>query len=235
MSLPMREYSVGGEVYEIVDQKSRDNIDEFQIILDKAQTDVEEIKRITSGYSADIEMLKLASVTPDTTLTISGAAADSKVVGDAISSLEERVASLGGDVVDGIGSLDSKYVKLDKIVNNLTTTEAGYILDARQAYELYKLIQKKAESALYTARFSSTGWTSSSPYTQTVYVDGILKTDNPIADVDTSTITNEGSWAQLIETWNTVGRIVTHDGSVTMYCYKDKPTIDMTVFLKVVR
>lgn len=125
------------------------------------------------------------------------------------------------------------------IENNLTTEVAGKALDATQGKILNDLIQaanvtinSKASTASYTATLTSSGWSSSAPYSQTVTVNGILGTDNPFADIDLSSASNA---SDAIEAWNFIGRITANNNSITAYCYEKKPTINLKVLLKVVR
>lgn len=39
----------------------------------------------------------------------------------------------------------------------------------------------------------------------------------------------------LTEAWNLVGRVTANAGSITAYCYEEKPTVDISLILKVVR
>ena len=39
----------------------------------------------------------------------------------------------------------------------------------------------------------------------------------------------------LTDAWTFVGRVDTGDGTVTAYCYEEKPEVDVPVILKVVR
>lgn len=86
----------------------------------------------------------------------------------------------------------------------------------------------------YTATLSSSGWSSSTPHTQMVAVSGIKSSDNPIVDIDMSSATSDNS-ADLLEAWALVGRVSTNDNSVTAYCYDEKPTVDISVNLMVVK
>lgn len=224
-------YKVGDQLYEIADDAARKDISVLQADLNDTKENVDELQDIFEKHESDIEKLKLSSISPDTSLGIQGAAADSKAVGDAINQLRADTSNM----IDAITTESIGAVNVNKIANNITTVEEGYVLDARQAYELNRLIQQRATTASYTATFPVSGWSSSSPYTQTVNVSGILSTDNPIVDIDMSNAQNADDWAALIESWNFVGRITANQGSVTMYCYDDKPTVNITIFLKVVR
>ena len=127
------------------------------------------------------------------------------------------------------------------IENNLTTEIAGKALDATQGKILNDNLQNlssslsgKATTATYSATLSSSGWSASAPYTQTVAVSGILVSDNPFADVDMSGATGSNG-ASITEAWGYIGRITANNGSITAYCYEEKPTVNLKVLLKVVR
>ena len=88
-------------------------------------------------------------------------------------------------------------------------------------------------AAFYTVSLPASGWTGTGPYVQTVAVEGILETDNPVADV----VLSENAADAIAETeaWAAVGRIVTMAGQIAVTCYEDKPVRDITIQLKVVR
>jgi hypothetical protein len=76
-------------------------------------------------------------------------------------------------------------------------------------------------------------WSRTIPYTQDVEVEGILATDDPIADVilsDTMDIAINQS-----NSWSCISKITTYDGGITVTCFEDKPETDIQVKLKVVR
>lgn len=70
-------------------------------------------------------------------------------------------------------------------------------------------------------------------YLQMVELDGILATDNPIADVvmGDDVAANE----LYAKAWSCITRIFTEDDMVTLYANKEAPTTAFTVQLKVVR
>lgn len=90
-------------------------------------------------------------------------------------------------------------------------------------------------TATYTVSVTDT-WTADSVsggYSQTVAVSGILKTDNPIADV---VLGNDADANYLYsEAWARIVRIVAGDGTVTFYSKKSVPKTAFSVQLKVVR
>lgn len=225
---------IGENIYEVVDEAARIDIEELKQRANTSETDIDNLTQRLDVTEEDLNKVKLATITPDTSLSIEGAAADAKAVGDAIKTQITNYNELS-ERVDNITPENIGAVNINNVVNNRTTVEEGYVLDARQAYELHLLIQKRATTATYTALFPSSGWSSSIPYTQTVNVEGILATDNPIVDIDMSNAMSEEDSALATEEWNLVRRIATNDGSVTMYCYDEIPTMDINIILKVVR
>ncbi len=84
-----------------------------------------------------------------------------------------------------------------------------------------------------TAALPAGSWSQTAPYTQTVQVAGLLATDIPLVDVVLSNDTTTAI-AQL-QDYALIGRIDAADGQLKAYCYRDKPTVALTVLLKVVR
>ena len=130
---------------------------------------------------------------------------------------------------ENIGALGS-----DDVANDLGVVDAGKVLDARQGRELNERISDKASTASYTATFTAAGWSASAPYTQTVNVAGMLATDDPFVDVSLSGASGTEATDRM-EAWTCVGRVTANAGSVTAYCYEEKPTVNLPVILKVVR
>ena len=234
MSLPMKEYVIGGEVFEVVDQAARNDIDVLKTDVDIAEDNIKNLQNISQTYEEDIQKLKLASIEPDTTLGIEGACADSKAVGNAFDAVNIEIDKLDKRI-DGLTPEDVGAVSIDNVVNNINTVESGYVLDARQGYELKTLINQRATTATYTACFKASDWTIGDPHMQTVPVMGILKTDNPFVDIDMSFVVTGEDGIELTEQWNFIGRISTNNDSVTAYCYLDVPSVDINIILKVVR
>ncbi len=122
----------------------------------------------------------------------------------------------------------------------LWVAELQTILDEDVAGNLLNLINKntndiatKASTETYTATLTSSDWSSTAPYTQTVTVTGILTTDNPVIDVVLSTTTSTA--LNQLEAWGNVSKIVTGTDSITATCLEDKPEVDIPIQIKVVR
>lgn len=71
------------------------------------------------------------------------------------------------------------------------------------------------------------------PYTQIIPVDGVLSTDNPIIGLVESD--QYKSAMEEKESWGCINRITCDDGSITAYCYEDRPRVDLTIQIKVIR
>jgi hypothetical protein len=92
-----------------------------------------------------------------------------------------------------------------------------------------------ASTATYTATVS-TSWTEDTingGYYQTVTVNGMLDSDNPIADVVLGDDVDAN--ALYLEAWACVTRITTSANAIKIYANEDAPTTAFTVQLKVVR
>ena len=120
---------------------------------------------------------------------------------------DERAISLSGDVTGSVGFDGSKGV----IIN--TTVSA---------------------SKYFTVTLKADKWSSSAPYTQTVSVNGIRASDNPIIDINMSSATDENS-EDLLGAWTLVGRVSTANESITAYCYDKKPEVDISINMMVVK
>ena len=87
---------------------------------------------------------------------------------------------------------------------------------------------------LLSATLTAAGWSATAPYTQTVAVAGVLAADNPIVDLNMSGATVDTASA-LQENWACVGRLAAGAGTLTAYCYEEKPEVDLPMTIKAVR
>lgn len=156
MGLPMKGYEIGGQVFDVIDETARKDSKAAQDAVNSMQSQVQSMQTTVNNCKSDVEKVKQASITPDKTLGITGAAADSKAVGDAINNAKSTLTSTINSTVDSAkAELDAKIkaistesieaVNKNKIANNLTTSQAGYVLDARQAAVLVQMIKKAEE------------------------------------------------------------------------------------------
>ena len=85
----------------------------------------------------------------------------------------------------------------------------------------------------FTVSLPASGWSNTAPYTQTVAVEGLPEVEHPTADWDFSGATLE-NYEALAEGFACITRLTSAAGSVTAYCYLEKPAVDLSVFLKAV-
>lgn len=91
-----------------------------------------------------------------------------------------------------------------------------------------------SSSTTYTAEIGTNwGKEESGEYTQTVAVTGILASDNPIVDVVLDS--SKTVALQQLEAWSYISKIETADGSITVTCLEEAPTVAIPIQLKVVR
>lgn len=103
------------------------------------------------------------------------------------------------------------------------------ILQADNSQQEVKLIT----SSSFFGTFLNSNWSAEAPFTQTITVNGLLKTDNPIIDVNMENVNDIDA---VLEQYTYVGRVtVSEDNTITAYCYGKKPTIDIPIIFKVVR
>ena len=100
--------------------------------------------------------------------------------------------------------------KTDQLINNLNT----------------KLTTVK------TVVINSSGWSSNSPYTQTVNVSDITSNDKPIISIYIGEGQNASTVKLMNKAYACIDRVVSGNGSVTLYCYNKKPTVNFTIALK---
>lgn len=86
-----------------------------------------------------------------------------------------------------------------------------------------------------TAFLIYSGWSSTSPYIQTIDVAGILASDTPLAYPYKPDTWTDDNMRGCLEGWDCVDRIVAGDGTITAYCYDEKPADNIAFMVKVVR
>lgn len=83
-----------------------------------------------------------------------------------------------------------------------------------------------------TATISSTAWSSSAPYTQTVNVSGITSSDRPIIALYITGSPSAANVKNMGKSYGYIDRATTGNGTITFYCYNKKPTVNITVSIK---
>ena len=125
-------------------------------------------------------------------------------------------------------------------VSAVTSTELGYLdgvtssvqtqLDSKVNLDDYNAHTHTKE---YMCTLSASGWSSTAPYTRTETITGITSSDTPIVDVILSTTTSTA--LNQLEAWGCVSKITTGTDSITVTCFEEKPSVSLTLQLKVVR
>ena len=131
------------------------------------------------------------------------------------------------DIPDISATYETKSNKSDSYSASSSTTYAS-------TKALVDGLTTKAEVSNYTATITTT-WTegSSSVYSQTISVQGILSTDTPIIDVvldsDPTTAQNQ------MDAWSYISRISTGNNSITVYAVGSAPTTAIPLQILCVR
>lgn len=119
--------------------------------------------------------------------------------------------------------------------NNDSPVRINGVLDPAGEYDAANKQYVDSRVQTYVATVT-TDWLADDAnggFTQTVAADGILSTDNPIADIvmGDDVAANE----LYAKAWSCITRIVTDDDMVTLYANGSAPTTAFTMQLKVVR
>ena len=97
----------------------------------------------------------------------------------------------------------------------------------------YIMNYSNASRKLFTVTLPASGWSGTAPYSQTIFVDGILDTDAPhispvYSEVHETSVAEETAWSY-------VSKAVTSDGSITFSCFKKQPETTIIVQIEVLR
>ena len=151
----------------------------------------------------------------------------SLIIPDAENVVDIEVSELGGATAEQGAKADSA---LQGVKVNGTLLEA----DSQNIVDVIVSGGGGSSSVTYTAEIG-TNWVAAETgeYTQTVVVNGILATDNPIVDVVLDTAKNTA--LSQLEAWSLISKIETSNGSITVTCLEEAPTIAIPIQLKVVK
>lgn len=139
--------------------------------------------------------------------------------------------NLTGDSVQT--AMESMNVKVEDRV-----TKDALIKTVDKINESIMKVDKKADDNASTITFKTTIVSSSfegteAPFTQKIFIDGIKASDNPIVGVLVS-----DSYRTALdekEEWGNISRITCDDGFITVYCFENKPSVDLNIQIKVIR
>ena len=151
----------------------------------------------------------------------------SLIIPDAENVVDIEVSELGGATAEQGAKADSA---LQGVKVNGTLLEA----DSQNIVDVIVSGGGGSSSVTYTAEIG-TNWVAAETgeYTQTVVVNGILATDNPIVDVVLATAKNTA--LSQLEAWSLISKIETSNGSITVTCLEEAPTTAILIQIKVVR
>lgn len=138
---------------------------------------------------------------------------------------------IGEDVNQAVTEAKNEAGSAKKTANDAVTAAGDAVKAAGNAQST---AEKKAEKKTFTAALAAENWVgAAAPYTQTVAVSGILKEDEPHWDVVLSGDT-AGKLA-LLEGYACVSELETDKDSVTFTCLEEKPSVDLTIRMEVIR
>ena len=151
----------------------------------------------------------------------------SLIIPDAENVVDIEVSELGGATAEQGAKADSA---LQGVKVNGTLLEA----DSQNIVDVIVSGGGGSSSVTYTAEIGA-NWVAAETgeYTQTVVVNGILATDNPIVDVVLDTAKNTA--LSQLEAWSLISKIETSNGSITVTCLEEAPTTAIPIQIKVVR
>lgn len=124
-----------------------------------------------------------------------------------------------------------------KVIEWVALYEGEYILDTLPEYQPKGYMVEALNCGALTVHNTTTlyagNWSASAPYTQTVIVEGIAAEDTP----HVSPVYSDDLATALVqkEAWEMVSRAKTAKGTITFYCFEDKPTTDIPVQIEVNR
>ena len=150
----------------------------------------------------------------------------SLIIPDAENVVDIEVSELGGATAEQGAKADSA---LQGVKVNGTLLEA----DSQNIVDVIVSGGGGSSSVTYTAEIGA-NWVAAETgeYIQTVVVNGILATDNPIVDVVLDTAKNTA--LSQLEAWSLISKIETSNGSITVTCLEEAPTTAIPIQIKVV-
>ena len=166
-------------------------------------------------------------------------------------SVSEAMQEIGGKAPVAHASADTAYglgtgtlhghVKLSDAVDESSRAAGGVAATpyaVRSAYNkaasAYSLAENRTTIIKMVGMLYASGWTDSVPYTQAVSWPGFVASDTPMMDLDTEDMTADTAEA-LVEAYSMVDRIEAVDNQCNVYCYREKPAVDLPILLLVIR
>lgn len=95
-------------------------------------------------------------------------------------------------------------------------------------------VEGKADAPkTFIATLSASSWGTTKPFRQSVTVSGILSTDEPFTDIKLTD--NATTATQELQSWGCVSDIKTSNNLISVVCLDNKPTVNMTIRMQVIR
>ena len=121
----------------------------------------------------------------------------------------------------------------DLIVNDVTGTKVYKLYNGKNGKDgrdgITTVVSQKQ---FFNATFTADGWQgTNAPYTQTIALEAMTEELNPIVDLVVSDVVAVGLAEEL--NYNYITKITTGNQSLTAYCYKEKPTVDLNIIVEV--
>lgn len=118
-----------------------------------------------------------------------------------------------------------------KSIDDVTSyTSEGDLFGANDINATNKAINRANSKKSIT--LTSSRWSSSAPYTQTISVSGMTAEDLPIPLLDVSSASNESEEKQLRKQFSWLSYYDTASGQITFTAKYKKPTVDLRIDLK---
>ena len=179
----------------------------------------------------DVEITEISGATAEQGQKADSAVQGVKVNGELLTPDEKNVVDI--EFSEFSGATAEQGARADSAIQGVKLN--GTLIEPDDQNIVDVIVSESASSAvIYTAELA-TDWENgeSGEYLQTVEIPGILGTDNPVVDVILSDVLDEAK--NQIEACNFISRIKTADGSITVYCFEEKPTSVIEIQLLCVR
>lgn len=120
-------------------------------------------------------------------------------------------------------------------IEDVTTyTQGGDRFGAKDINETNAAVNRNAREIAVT--IPANKWSANAPFTQTITVNDVLSSDNPLYMLDTSSSLYTGSdksgRASLNAQFSYIDDLTTQDGSIVLICRDFKPASDIPIVLR---
>ena len=179
----------------------------------------------------DIEITEISGATAEQGQKADSAVQGVKVNGELLTPDEKNVVDI--EFSEFSGATAEQGSKADSAIQGVKLN--GTLLEPDDQNIVDVIVSESASSAVTYEAEISTNWETgeSGEYVQTIEVSGILASDNPVVDVVLDA--SKDTAPRQLEDWSCVSKIETSDGSVTVYCFEEKPTSAIEIKLLCVR